>query len=85
MGLLDLRNNQESIIKVNEIPIGIGLNSLINGTVIDKKAWIGSNVIGNPFHPGTERYHNNWSLLEGNVVIPTNVIIPNGAEFFPSC
>ena len=84
MVVIDLRNNQESIIKLNEIPIGIGENSQINDTVIDKNARIGSIVISNPFPPGTEQDHKKWSILEGNVVIPKSIIVPNGTVISPS-
>jgi glucose-1-phosphate adenylyltransferase len=74
---------EESSIKVNNIPIGIGGNSQINGAIIDKNARVGSNVVITPFPPGTEQDHNNWSIRDGIVVIPKSVIIPNGTVISP--
>jgi len=68
---------------VNDIPIGIGENSKIDGAIIDKNARIGSNVIISPFPPGTEQDQNNWSIRDGIVVIPKNVIIPDGTIISP--
>ncbi len=68
---------------VNDIPIGIGENSKIDCAIIDKNACIGSNVIISPFPPGTEVDQNNWSIRDGIVVIPKNVIIPDGTIISP--
>jgi len=68
---------------VNDIPIGIGKNSKIDCAIIDKNARIGSNVIISPFPPGTEVDQNNWSIRDGIVVIPKNVIIPDGTIISP--
>ena len=68
---------------VNDIPIGIGENSKIDGAIIDKNARIGSNVIISPFPPGTEEDQNNWSIRDGIVVIPKSVIIPDGTLISP--
>jgi glucose-1-phosphate adenylyltransferase len=75
---------EESSTKSNEIPIGIGENSQINGAIIDKNARIGSNVIISPFPLGTEQDHDNWSIRDGIVVIPKSVIIPDGTIISPS-
>jgi len=68
---------------VNDIPIGIGENSKIDCAIIDKNARIGSNVIISPFPPGTEVDQNNWSIRDGIVVIPKNVILPDGTIISP--
>jgi len=68
---------------LNDIPIGIGENSKIDGAIIDKNARIGSNVIISPFPPGTEEDQNNWSIRDGIVVIPKSVIIPDGTIISP--
>ena len=68
---------------VNDIPIGIGEDSQIDGAIIDKNARIGSNVIISPFPPGTEEDQNNWSIRDGIVVIPKSVIIPDGTIISP--
>lgn len=75
---------EESSTNSNEIPIGIGENSQINGAIIDKNARIGSNVIISPFPLGTEQNHDNWSIRDGIVVIPKSVIIPDGTIISPS-
>jgi glucose-1-phosphate adenylyltransferase len=77
----DYYNDKNS--PVNDIPIGIGENSKIDGAIIDKNARIGSNVIISPFPPGTEQDQNNWSIRDGIVVIPKNVIIPDGTIISP--
>ena len=68
---------------VNDISIGIGENSKIDGAIIDKNARIGANVIISPFPPGTEEDQNNWSIRDGIVVIPKSVIIPDGTTISP--
>ncbi len=68
---------------LNDIPIGIGKNSKIDGAIIDKNARIGSNVIISPFPPGTEEDQNNWFIRDGIVVIPKSVIIPDGTIISP--
>lgn len=70
--------------KENEIPIGVGENSQINGAIIDKNARIGSNVIISPFPLGTEQDHDKWSIRDGIVVIPKSVIITDGTVISPS-
>ncbi|MEE8357168.1 MAG: glucose-1-phosphate adenylyltransferase [Anaerolineales bacterium] len=77
----DYYNDKNS--PVNDIPIGIGENSKIDGAIIDKNARIGSNVIISPFPLGTEKDQNNWSIRDGIVVIPKNVIIPDGTIISP--
>ncbi|MCJ7715755.1 MAG: sugar phosphate nucleotidyltransferase [Anaerolineales bacterium] len=67
----------------NDVQMGIGENSQIDGAIIDKNARIGSNVIITPFPPGTEADNNNWSIRDGIVVIPKSVIIPNGTIISP--
>jgi glucose-1-phosphate adenylyltransferase len=68
---------------VNDISIGIGENSKIDGAIIDKNARIGANVLISPFPPGTEEDQNNWSIRDGIVVIPKSVIIPDGTTISP--
>jgi glucose-1-phosphate adenylyltransferase len=64
-------------------PIGIGADSIIRGAIVDKNARIGPNVRIEPFPPGTEIFEDNWSVRDGVVVIPKNVVIPAGTEIKP--
>ena len=65
------------------VPIGIGKNTLIDGAIIDKNARIGSNVVIEPFPPGTEYDSDKWSIRDGIVVIPKSVVIPDGTQIIP--
>ncbi len=65
------------------VPIGIGKNSRIDGAIIDKNARIGSNVIIQPFPPGTKFDSEKWSIRDGIVVIPKSIIIPDGTQIVP--
>jgi len=65
------------------VPIGIGKNSRIDGAIIDKNARIGSNVVIQPFPPGTEFDSEKWSIRDGIVVIPKSIVIPDGTLIVP--
>jgi glucose-1-phosphate adenylyltransferase len=65
------------------VPIGIGKNSRIDGAIIDKNARIGSNVVIQPFPPGTEFDSDKWSIRDGIVVIPKSIVIPDGTLIVP--
>ncbi len=65
------------------IPIGIGENCDIEGAIIDKNACVGNNVIIRPFPRGTEINREDWSVLDGLVVIAKNSVIPNGTVISP--
>jgi glucose-1-phosphate adenylyltransferase len=66
------------------IPIGIGPNSHIEGAIIDKNARIGGNVIIRPFPRGTELDDPRYVVRDGIVVIPKNMVIPNGTYIGPN-
>jgi glucose-1-phosphate adenylyltransferase len=64
-------------------PIGIGPGTTIRGAIVDKNARIGSDVRIEPFPPGTELFEEDWSVRDGIVVIPKNVVIPTGTKIKP--
>jgi glucose-1-phosphate adenylyltransferase len=66
-----------------DVPIGIGANSFIDGAIIDKNARIGEKVIIKPFPPGTEQEGEGWSIRDGIVVIPKSTVIHDGTEITP--
>jgi glucose-1-phosphate adenylyltransferase len=68
----------------DNIPIGVGPDSHIDGAIIDKNARIGSGVIIRPFPPGTEIENGMWVVTDGIVVIPKNTIIPAGTVIEPT-
>jgi len=66
-----------------EIPLGIGKKSQIQGAIIDKNAHIGENVIIHSFPRGTEIDHDDWVIRDGIVVIPKSTYIPDGTVISP--
>ena len=64
-------------------PIGIGPRCHIEGTIIDKNARIGADVVVRPFKPGTDITTDNWVVQDGIVVIPKDAIIPSGTHIEP--
>jgi glucose-1-phosphate adenylyltransferase len=64
-------------------PIGIGPNTIIRGAIVDKNARIGPDVRIEPFPPGTELFEEDWSVRDGIVVIPKNVVLPAGTHIKP--
>ena len=67
----------------NQIPLGIGENSQIEGAIIDKNARIGNNVTIKPFPLGIDEEHEKWVIVNGIVVIPKNTSIPSGTNISP--
>ncbi|MCJ7702628.1 MAG: glucose-1-phosphate adenylyltransferase [Anaerolineales bacterium] len=65
------------------IPIGIGMNSVIEGALIDKNARIGKGVVIKPFPLGTEIDGEDWVVRDGIVVIPKRGVIPDGEVIAP--
>ncbi len=64
-------------------PIGIGPGCTIEGAIIDKNARLGADVTIQPFPSGTEINKENWVVQDGIVVIPKNVVLPNGTKIGP--
>jgi glucose-1-phosphate adenylyltransferase len=60
------------------VPVGIGPDSRIEGTIIDKNTRIGAGVVIQPFPPGTnmDGEAGRWYVREGVVVIPKDAVIP---------
>jgi len=69
--------------KKDTIPIGIGENSIIEGAIIDKNARIGSDVVIQPFAPGTDLEIDGLYIRDGIPVIPKDHHIPPGTTISP--
>ena len=67
----------------NDVPIGIGPGSRINGAIIDKNARIGDGVVISPYPRGTDIDEGNWAVRDGIVVIPKNTILHPGTYIGP--
>jgi glucose-1-phosphate adenylyltransferase len=65
-------------------PIGIGPGCVIEGAIIDKNARLGAEISIRSFPPGTEITNENWVVQDGIVVIPKNVVLPNGTNIGPA-
>ncbi len=78
--------NQESYpegVNEHEIPLGVGNGSYIEGAILDKNVRIGRGVVIRPFPRGTEKDEELYSVRDGIVVVPKNMIIPNGTFIGP--
>jgi glucose-1-phosphate adenylyltransferase len=64
-------------------PIGIGPRCHIEGTIIDKNARLGADVVIRPFPAGTDITNENWVVQDGIVVIPKNGFLPSGTHIEP--
>jgi glucose-1-phosphate adenylyltransferase len=67
----------------SKIPIGIGKNSQITGSIIDKNARIGEGVIIKPFPKGTEIKKGSWMVRDGIVVVPKSTVLHHGTYIGP--
>jgi glucose-1-phosphate adenylyltransferase len=67
----------------HEIPLGVGNGSYIEGAILDKNVRIGRGVVIRPFPRGTEKDEELYSVRDGIVVVPKNMIIPNGTFIGP--
>jgi glucose-1-phosphate adenylyltransferase len=65
------------------IPIGIGKNCDIEGTIIDKNVRIGEGVVIKPFPHGTEMDEGSWVVQDGIVAIPKSTILHPGTYIGP--
>jgi glucose-1-phosphate adenylyltransferase len=65
-------------------PIGIGPDCTIEGAIIDKNARLGAGIAIRPFPPGTDITNENWVVQDGIVVVPKNVVLPNGTKIGPA-
>ncbi|MEI7731615.1 MAG: glucose-1-phosphate adenylyltransferase [Verrucomicrobiota bacterium] len=58
--------------------IGVGQNSRIENTIIDKNARIGDNVVISPSGKPDKVDHPLYYIRDGIVIIPKNAVIPHG-------
>jgi glucose-1-phosphate adenylyltransferase len=66
-----------------DIPLGIGKNCHIEGTIIDKNVHIGNNVTIKPFSQGEDFDSQKYVVRDGIVVIPKNTILEDGTVIGP--
>jgi glucose-1-phosphate adenylyltransferase len=74
----------ETDVDKDKPPIGIGPGCSIEGAIIDKNARLGAEITIRSFPPGTDITKENWVVQDGIVVIPKNVVIPNGTRIGPA-
>jgi len=58
--------------------VGIGQNTRIDNTIIDKNARIGDNVVITPAGKPENADHPLYYVRDGIVIIPKNGVIPHG-------
>jgi glucose-1-phosphate adenylyltransferase len=58
--------------------IGVGANSRIENTIVDKNARIGDNVVISPVGKPEKYDQPNYYIRDGIVIIPKNGVIPHG-------
>lgn len=59
--------------------IGIGMNAVIKGAIIDKNARIGKNVTIRYIPDRPEEETDNWVARDGIIIVPKGAIIPDNA------
>jgi glucose-1-phosphate adenylyltransferase len=64
--------------KAGKPAIGIGTNSRVENTIVDKNARIGNNVVISPVGKPDKVDHPNYYIRDGIVIIPKNGVIPHG-------
>ena len=64
--------------KAGQPRIGVGSNSRIENTIVDKNARIGNNVIISPAGKPDKVDHPNYYIRDGIVIIPKSGVIPHG-------
>lgn len=67
----------------NNVSIGIGPGSQIDGAIIDKNARIGAGVVIRAFPRGTDIDADPWFVRDGIVVIPKDTVIKPGIHIEP--
>ena len=65
------------------LPIGIGANCYIEGTILDKNVRIGNNVTMRPFPRNKDIDNEKWYVRDGIVVIPKDAEIISGTTIAP--
>jgi glucose-1-phosphate adenylyltransferase len=79
----DYFESNESILeheKAGKPRIGIGINSRIENTIVDKNARIGNNVTISPAGKPESVDHPNYYIRDGIVIVPKNGVIPHGMK-----
>ena len=77
----DYYESQESILahqQAGKPRIGVGVNTRIENTIVDKNARIGDNVVISPAGKAETVDHPLYYIRDGIVIIPKNGVIPNG-------
>lgn len=77
----DFYESQESIDengRAGRPAIGIGRNTRVENTIVDKNARIGDDVFISPAGKPENVDHPNYYIRDGVVIIPKNGVIPNG-------
>jgi glucose-1-phosphate adenylyltransferase len=77
----DYYESQESILahqQAGKPRIGVGVNTRIENTIVDKNARIGDNVVISPTGKAETVDHPLYYIRDGIVIIPKNGIIPDG-------
>lgn len=69
----------ESVVPPGAPPIGIGRNSTIRDTIVDKNARIGERVVISPEGKPKDYDDENYFIRDGIVIIPKNAVVPDGA------
>jgi glucose-1-phosphate adenylyltransferase len=64
-------------------PLGLGRDCQVEGAIIDKNARLGRGVVIRPFPRGTDMDRNIWFVRDGIVVIPKDIILPQGTYIGP--
>jgi len=59
-------------------PLGIGRNTTIKDAIVDKNARIGERVVISPEGKPAEMDADNFYIRDGVIIIPKNVVIPDG-------
>jgi glucose-1-phosphate adenylyltransferase len=67
----------------DNICLGIGSNSQIEGAIIDKNVRIGEGVVIKPFPRGTEMDEESWAVQDGIVIIPKGAFLHPGTYIGP--
>lgn len=71
------RESIESNLAAGRPPIGIGTNTRIENTIVDKNARIGNNVVISPAGKPENVDHPSYYIRDGIVIVPKNGFIPN--------
>ncbi|MPN22023.1 Glucose-1-phosphate adenylyltransferase [bioreactor metagenome] len=77
----DYYESMESILENERLGrprIGIGCNTKIDNTIVDKNARIGDNVVISPAGKPDKVDHPLYYIRDGIVIIPKNAVIPHG-------